>query len=156
MGAVLREVRTDCTINRMVYTEPIVKDLPISIDFQMRYESKYHNVASYPYEFETFLNSNQDIVVQQLQTLGVDVDRVGKANMVVVATKPLSPLQPTNSSATTNSTTSIVANSTTAIPPLSSSTNSSFVPNNPAKVQRVIEPTTTGETVTIVVVLVIA
>merc|ERR1712054_265614 len=123
MGAVLREVRTDCTINRMVYTEPIVKDLPISIDFQMRYESKYHNVASYPYEFETFLNSNQDIVVQQLQTLGVDVDRVGKANMVVVATKPpiTSPLQPTNSSTTastllqptTNSTSSIVANSTT-------------------------------------------
>jgi len=91
------QIRPTCTINRQVGSIPNEGSIPtddsstdlllsFKIDFLMRYESRYHNVTSYPQAFQNYINSNLDLVVVQMQTLGLDVAQLDKATRVVVRT----------------------------------------------------------------------
>lgn len=56
------------------------------VDYTMKYVSMYYNVTQYPKLFQNWTNSNLDKVLEQMQTLRMNVTEVDKAQRIVVST----------------------------------------------------------------------
>jgi len=77
----------------------------LSVDFTMSFESKYHNVMTYPRLFQNWTNSNLEQVLDQMKTLSINVTEVDKAQRIIVSTPvpsmSLAPSMPPTVSPTT-------------------------------------------------------
>ena len=70
---------------RRVQDDPTT-DVVLNLDYTMKYESRYHNVTTYPRRFQNWTNTNLETVLQQMQILGLNVTQVDKASRIVVST----------------------------------------------------------------------
>ena len=75
--------------------EDLSNDATLSVYFKMEYESYYYNVTQYPKLFQNWTNSNLDEILDQMQTLKMEVNGVEKAQRIVEKTSaPSMSLEP--------------------------------------------------------------
>jgi len=85
-------IKTTCVINRQsIYTvDPDLvdetEDHLLLVDYTMRFESSYYNVATYPQLFQNWTNSNLDTLLMQMQSLGLDVTTLDRPKRIIVST----------------------------------------------------------------------
>eukprot|EP00531_Pseudo-nitzschia_arenysensis_P002412 CAMPEP_0116141756 /NCGR_PEP_ID=MMETSP0329-20121206/14547_1 /TAXON_ID=697910 /ORGANISM="Pseudo-nitzschia arenysensis, Strain B593" /LENGTH=300 /DNA_ID=CAMNT_0003636951 /DNA_START=1 /DNA_END=903 /DNA_ORIENTATION=+ len=79
------KISTTCTIENQTIASKRFQDefgssrpgmRILSLEYTMRYESKYYNMKHYPRKFLSWMTNNLDMVLSRMQILGINVEKV--------------------------------------------------------------------------------
>ena len=59
----------------------------LTLDYTMKYISQHYNVTTYPKLFQNWTNSNLNVVLDQMQSLKLNVTEIGAAKRIIVSTQ---------------------------------------------------------------------